>query len=109
MSFWQQLNPFLRGDIPTRPGCYVIFFNGEAVYVGQSNNLRSRFSRHHFRLGYARNVHTPWGELPDNVVVTAKFKPSRRLGDWLMWEIRLINRLQPDFNRTHKGQLVSGG
>lgn len=106
MSAWQQLNIFKRAEIPATPGCYVILFNGEAVYVGESNNLRSRFSRHNFRHGYARNIYTPWGELPDSVVLTAKFKPSRRLGDWRMWEVRLINRLRPDFNKTHLNAFV---
>jgi excinuclease UvrABC nuclease subunit len=109
MSYWQALNVFRNFDTPAVPGCYVIYFDGVPVYVGQSNNLRSRLSRHNFRHSYACSVHTPWGELPNKVVITAKYKASRRRGDWAMWELRLIHRLKPDFNQTHKGRAKSVG
>lgn len=90
-------------DIPDQPGVYVVYFGGRPVYVGQSNNLRARIARHNIRLGYARNIITPWGDVHEDEGVTAKIKVSRRLGDWAMWEIRLIHRLQPKFNKTFSG------
>lgn len=87
---------------PDEPGVYAIYFGREVVYVGQSNNLRVRIARHHLRPGYAKNYHTPWGDIPHQDV-TCKYRVSRRLGDWAMWEIRLIDRLQPRFNKTFSG------
>lgn len=94
---------FFVEDLPTKPGVYVIKFNNEVVYIGQSNNLRSRITRHQIRYGYARNIITPWGDVSDTTRVTCKYRVSRRLGDWAMWEIRLIDRLQPRFNKTYTG------
>lgn len=90
-------------DIPVLPGVYAIYLGDELVYIGQSNNLRVRFARHNIRHGYAKNIITPWGDVPASVGVTVKIKPSVRLGDWAMWEIRLIHRLQPRFNKTFSG------
>lgn len=87
-------------NIPRVPGVYAIYFDAELVYIGQSNDLGARLIRHQIKFGYARNIQTPWGSVPDSVKVIAKIKRSRRLGDWAMWEIRLIRRLQPRFNRT---------
>src|SRR5579859_7526557 len=68
----------MRGvsDIPTSPGVYVIFFGREAVYVGQSNNLRLRVLSHNIRYGYAQNIKTPWGDLPGDTGVSARIKIS---------------------------------
>ncbi len=85
-------------SLPRCPGVYVICFNGKPVYVGQSIDLAGRLSSYKFRYGYAKNIHTPWGSIPDDIRVTAKAKQSRRLGDWAMWEIRLIKRLSPEYN-----------
>lgn len=93
-----------RWSIPAAPGVYVICFDGRPVYVGQSVNVKARINGHKFRHGYGRNIHTPWIELADSVPVTVKVKISRRLGDWAMWEIRLISRLQPAYNTHHLRQ-----
>ena len=91
------------GNAPAKPGVYAIYFDDEVVYIGQSNNLLARLTRHQIRYGYARNIRTPWGDLPDSVRVHCKYRISRRLGDWAMWEIRLIHRLKPRFNKTFNG------
>lgn len=99
---WATVDPVhaeLNG-LPRVAGVYAIYFDNELVYIGQSNDLGARLVRHGIKFGYARNIHTPWGSVPDSVKVTAKVKRSRRTGDWAMWEIRLIQRLQPRFNRT---------
>jgi excinuclease UvrABC nuclease subunit len=103
---WKTICP-AREDPPALPGVYVIFVNGQVAYVGSSMNMRARFVGHKFRFGFARNIHTPWGSFPDTSpggsdAVTCKFRTSRRLGDWLMWEFRLIRRLQPIFNARSK-------
>ena len=91
-----------RDQLPRSAGVYAIYFNGRLVYVGQSCDIANRFSEHRFRYSYANTISTPWTELPSDAVITVKVKASRRLGDWAMWEIRLIARLRPLYNRQHK-------
>lgn len=100
---WAVLQPVgaLLSSLPRCPGVYAIYFDDELVYVGQSNDVGARLIRHRIQYGYARNIHTPWGSIPDTVNVTAKVKRSRVLGDWAMWEIRLICRLKPRFNMNY--------
>lgn len=90
------------GYLPSKPCVYAVYFDGRLVYIGQTNNLMNRFSSGRFRHGYENEIITPWGEIPGGTVVTIKAKYSERYGDWAMWEIRLIHRLQPEFNRHHK-------
>ena len=102
---WRTICP-AKESPPARPGVYAIFVGGTVVYVGSSLNMKARFVGHRFRYGYARNIITPWGDFPDDGAssVTCKFRVSRRLGDWLMWEFRLIRRLQPMFNIRSKSE-----
>ena len=104
---WITLNGVDGSFAPALPGVYVILFNREAVYIGQTNNLRLRLMRHNIRYGYARNVHTPWGSFPDDVGIKCKIKLSRKLGDWAMWEIRLLHKLKPRFNSVMIGKRVA--
>lgn len=91
-------------NLPTCAGVYVVFFDGIAVYVGQSRNVANRFYDHSLRYGYAKNIHTPWCDLPSTTRVTVKVKRSRRYGDWAMDELRLIARIQPIYNSQHKAR-----
>lgn len=95
-------------DLPPLAGVYVIYVNGEAVYVGQSSSLFHRVRSYKFRFGYARNIKTPWGDLPDTSVVYCKYKCTKRLGEHLMLEYRLIQRLQPKHNKQSKKVLNYG-
>ena len=99
-----QIMPRTDTPLPRCAGVYAIYFDGELVYIGQSNNIANRFSEHKFRHGYARCIRTPWADIDENTVITVKVKRSRRLGDWAMWEIRLIHRLKPFYNRQHRGR-----
>lgn len=83
MSYWKMV--FLP---PMKPGVYVVIGRetGKVEYVGSSVNLYLRVSQH------------KWMREGDWVV---KVKPSRRKGDWLMEEYRLIERLQPTRNVRH--------
>lgn len=92
--------PFRR--LPRTAGVYAIYFERELVYIGQTWDIGSRLAEHAIRFGYGRNIITPWGDLPDHTRIMIKVKRSRRLGDWAMDEIRLIQRLRPRFNRQHK-------
>lgn len=107
---WVTYDLFPRHGLVQLPHCagvYAIYFDDELIYVGSSTDISNRFCLHKFRYGYARNIHTPWGEVCDEVKVTVKVKRSRRLGDWAMSEIRLITRLKPRFNRQHCRRLAA--
>lgn len=98
---WTTYNPFKPVEIPACAGVYVVYFGEDPVYVGQSTNLRSRIYSYKFRYGYGKNIITPWGEISDGLRFVVKCKPSKRLGDWAMWEIRLIHKLKPIFNTNY--------
>lgn len=72
-------------DAPTTPGVYAFYENGKVVYVGSSVNVSRRIRQH--LLSYERFRH-----------YAMKVRPSRRYGDWLMIELRLIKRLNPLLN-----------
>lgn len=103
---WRQMDfvETWRGGLPSVACCYALYFDGQIKYVGSTNNLRNRFSGHAFRHGYAKNIVTPWGEFPSSAKIVLKFKASKRYGDWLMYECRLIKKLQPEFNKRLKGR-----
>lgn len=82
-------------QIPSLPGCYVIFVDGVLAYVGSSNNLDQRIGNHF------DNRNSPWltkGHWSRHHFLI-KFRLSERFGDYLMWEARLIYRLNPPFNK----------
>ncbi|MCA3064722.1 GIY-YIG nuclease family protein [Aquidulcibacter sp.] len=84
--------------LPTCAGVYVVYFDDELVYVGSSNNVRKRLHEHKFKYGYANNFRSSWGVATESTRVFVKVKPSSRVGQWAMDEIRLINRLRPKGN-----------
>lgn len=99
MARWIEHDPTMYHHLPNKPACYAVQFDGRTVYVGQTTMLRTRFNRR-FRPGYSnRTTFTPWG--PVTARVTMKYRPALRYGDWAMRELRLIRRLQPEYNRQH--------
>lgn len=75
------------GSLPPFPCCYVVFTaQGELLYVGQTLNLRTRFS-----------AHRSAGVFPSDAYLKVRF--GTRYGDWAMRETRLIYRLKPPMNR----------
>lgn len=81
------------GDVPSIPCCYV-FLNraGKAIYVGSTHNLNLRLAQHRrvIQLSAAAYI--------------VKYRPSKKFGDWLMLEARLIRRLRPILNK----QVIGG-
>jgi len=109
MSNWTKFYP-TSNRLPASAGVYVIFLHGKAVYVGQSLNLRQRFVGHNIRHGYGKDIHTPWGDFYDgdgDPCITGKYRVTRRYGEHLMWEARLIIKLQPRFNQRGKSRWAS--
>lgn len=88
-------------DIPVGPGVYVFIRNGRAIYVGQSTNLRARLAQYRggqVYLGNPMDVPPVWRDHPIGDNSTLKISTSKRYGDWLMRELRLIRRLRPHYN-----------
>lgn len=106
---WTRFDPMQWLSVPALPGVYAIYLGGEVVYIGQSANLRNRLQGHCIRAGYAKNIRTPWGDFPATVSVLGKAKITKRFGDWAMWELRLIERLRPTFNKTFVNQSRTAG
>ncbi len=105
---WERYNATRPYLMPVEPAVYAISIDREIVYVGSTWNLRKRISEHRIRHGYAKDIITPWGDYPSSVEVVVRASRSRRLGDWVMRELRLIHRLQPRFNRMGRGRLATG-
>lgn len=95
---WVAFDPIYPRSLPRAPGVYVISLDGVAVYVGQSADIRGRLGAHNIRPGYGGELITPWGSISPAPAIQGRAKISRRFGDWAMWELRLIRRLQPKFN-----------
>ena len=102
---WEEFDPTLPSSAKPAPGCYVIFVGGRAAYVGQSDNVRRRMKNHGMVNVCGPNhfdgqTLTPWGDFPWSFApVTGRVRYSRRVGEHLMTEARLIYRLRPEFNR----------
>lgn len=100
-SRWEEFDPSWHNSVKPSPGCYVLSVCGEVIYIGQSFNVRKRMARHGFAERTSptgeRYVATPWGNLRGSL--DGKVRYSRRFGDHLMIEARLIERLQPRLNR----------
>jgi len=92
-SRWLTLEDDAAQHAPRVPACYAIYLDGRLCYVGSTENLHVRLRGHiPLPIGFPGRARTQWGEGQDLIV---KFRPSRRFGDWLMIEARLIRRLKP--------------
>ena len=109
MSKWKKFGLFPeKAALPNTPCVYAVYFDNDLVYIGQTNSLSNRFSGHAFRYSYGKTIITPWNEIPNDVMIDIKAKFSERIGDWAMWEIRLIRRLKPLFNNHHRNKRKGG-
>lgn len=102
MSNWQVCDAIHDSHLlPRCPAVYLIQIDGITVYVGQSLRLRGRIYSHKFRYGYGKNIILPWCDIDLPSEITLKYKVSKVVGDWAMWEIRLIHKLKPIYNRAY--------
>ena len=79
--------------------------DGVVVYVGQSTALRNRLGAY---WPTYRRPFVPYSDEPQHraewivsallIGAIVKISPTKRYGDWLMRELRLIRRLRPDGN-----------
>lgn len=91
-------------EAPSGPGCYAVYHDAHLVYVGSSLSLRRRV-RKYFPGSRRRqdNGGSAQRQLSPTTSVIVKVAGSRREGDWLMREHRLIRRLRPRDNRVLYG------
>ncbi len=103
---WMQIDVGFSAllKLEKRPGVYVVIAGLRVIYVGVSNNVRSRLPQHNIRPGYARNYMTPWGMFAEDGFVV-KCKYTRRIGANLRLEARLIHRLRPIGNKLGKAKV----
>lgn len=78
---------------PSAAGVYVVYLNRQLYYIGSAANLEMR-------------LYATWKRKTDsgftmNALVDIKYSVSKKYGDWLMREIRLIRKLQPRANKVY--------
>jgi excinuclease UvrABC nuclease subunit len=100
---WQYFDPTAWWGAPIKPGVYAFFSGKTPLYIGSSTCMAVRMKQwkfvHHDDLYHTT---TPWGVYDK---VWAKCRVMKKYGSWLMLEARLIQRLQPLHNTTHKEPL----
>jgi predicted GIY-YIG superfamily endonuclease len=101
-SRWVVLDPSAY-PLPAIPACYVFYGDGRLLYVGQTTDFKARMKSHNVRLRYSNGYTGPWGDYRE---MSVKVHFGIAYGDWAMRELRLIQRLRPEFNRQHKPKLV---
>jgi excinuclease UvrABC nuclease subunit len=102
-SRWRRFDGNNLFTIPESPGVYVFLWiltptKLRPSYIGSSRNLRNRVRQHMQRKFEPMSKYRPWPDLVRDGRMVCKYKESRRLGDWLMFEARLIYQLWPEFN-----------
>tara|TARA_R110000868_G_scaffold398684_1_gene672055 strand:- start:396 stop:749 length:354 start_codon:yes stop_codon:yes gene_type:complete len=111
MMVWNKFDDLLQNKtkLPKVSCAYVIYFNDKLVYIGSTQDLKTRYSGREIRYGFAKNIHTRWGSFNDDTKITLKYKPIKRFGFWLALEARLIRKLQPIFNKKLKKAIIHHG
>lgn len=83
-----------QADIPSSPGVYALYRDGEAVYVGKATILRSRLWNNHLRKGVSmtnsalrRNVAEFLGLASAADIKAGRYSPTaldaRRVSEWI--------------------------
>lgn len=101
--------------LPALPGVYVIYVLDGAIphlcYIGSSIDIRSRI-KSHIRGEYEKiyrggrkvnlvldNLHKMDMIVDGTETYLIKYKVSKKIGEWLMREYRLVYRLRPPCNK----------
>ena len=83
-------HPLIAPDAPRDNGVYVLYWKGEAVYVGQARSLRNRLRDHLKKIAGRHGI--------DPGQVTCRFLTIGRLWEVARAEEVLISRLNPEWN-----------
>jgi excinuclease UvrABC nuclease subunit len=87
---WRKYDHDATHLLPQCPIVYAIYSSGSLVYIGSTRNLRKRIR------GHKCHNFKSWGGAE---TITVKARRCRKFGEWLMVELRLINRLKPRYNK----------
>ncbi len=99
---WRTIWPTNRTPwVPYGPHVYAIYVDGRLIYVGSSADLPNRMCQYAFKA----TGDGQWScRVRNRRIVAAEIylmvKKSRKYGQWLMDEARLIRRLRPEMNRV---------
>lgn len=94
---WRAATP---AEVHQTGGCYAIFDGTQLVYIGSAVDLRKRLSNQ----GIIARMPRPHAKLGSIPRPRLKITGSKRWGDWLTREARLIRRLRPPLNSVHAGR-----
>lgn len=97
---WQYYDHFKlqRSFILAIPAVYAIYLNDKLVYVGQTNNMKARYSAYGIKIT-PDGVATPFGVFAS---IQLKIRYSVKVGQEAMVEKRLIYKTKPMFNKNSK-------
>lgn len=105
MSHWITYDASDKSKILDKPGCYVIYLDGQLSYIGQAKSAARRIGSYGIKFGYGSGIfHCVGGADGQARSLLIKIRYSTRIGDWAMREIRLIRKLQPPLNYAHGGK-----
>lgn len=98
MSRWIAYQIQEDSRLPLVSCVYVFYVDGVIAYVGSTKNFAKRYTV----VDFAIKDRVRQGRSFDFVSqsVSVKVKPSKKYGDWLMYEARLIRRIGPPMNRV---------
>jgi len=88
-------------DLPKLPGVYVFMDGSTPLYIGSTCNLRTRLKQHVSNGWHASLYSSGWFDHKQTYLhdFRLKVKISRRWGDWLMWEARLLKKVPTVHNK----------
>ena len=102
MSQWQTISFYKLDSIPANPGVYAIYNESDLVYIGQAVDLLARMRRHRYVVLGTKEPSTRWDkdglEVYERKNLRVKYRLSKKVGEWLSAEFRLVSRLQPLLN-----------
>lgn len=97
---FEQCYPLSRHfrEVPSNPGFYAFRYHEEILYIGMTNNWRSRFSQGHKALGWAFLERLD----PDDVRIAVVKLGARTPKQGAYIEARMIQTAQPRYNVQNK-------
>src|ERR1035441_5611701 len=93
MSNWVKASFLNLKVVPESPGVYAIYSGASVIYIGQSVNMRHRLSDH-----YREMLSESASRFDNYRLKSVKFRPCKKLEEWLSLELKLIHRLSPALN-----------
>lgn len=81
-------------NLPNRPGIYAVRYQSEILYVGRSNNIRTRFQGGHKALGWALID----GLSAQDIRIAAIPVELRWIGSLKLIENELLLLVKPSYN-----------